>query len=515
MAAVVQDMLAAGIKMKLKLIHKLLIAMFVSTALVLVLISLITRAGIGRGFMDFLQHQERSRIEQMVPEFASWYGAHGSWDEMASDPREFYNLVFTALLQASESGLESSPQELSSPPRDGRRNPRFSGAGPGRQRQGVPGLGGGPGPGPGPGGRNTLPQRIFLLDAEKSPVTGEIPMEYPQDTLLPIEVNGAEVGWLGAAMIQSFKLPEEEAFITRLRNNLLIGLAIGLVVAAFLAWLLARHLSRPINRVAEGIRSLAAGDYNTRLETKGSDEIAKLGDDVNRLSSALGDSETSRKNMMSDMAHELRTPLAIISGELEAMSDGVRPMDKEQLESVRDEVQHLSVLVDDLHSLTLTDSGALAYKMNRVNLNDLVQLAVDSFKGRAAKKELEIGYTNPEQAINLQGDEQRLRQLLHNLLDNAVRYTDAGGAISIALGIDKNHAQFTISDTAPGASVEECEHMFERLYRMEASRNRNSGGSGLGLAICRNIVAAHGGQIAAKPGPDGGLIITTRLPLNT
>jgi two-component system sensor histidine kinase BaeS len=112
------------------------------------------------------------------------------------------------------------------------------------------------------------------------------------------------------------------------------------------------------------------------------------------------------------------------------------------------------------------------------------------------------------------GDEQRLGQLLRNLLDNAVRYTDAGGRISIDLNKDRQQAKLTIGDSAPGASMEECERMFERLYRLESSRNRNSGGSGLGLAICRNIVEAHGGQINAEPGPDGGLMITTILPLD-
>jgi two-component system sensor histidine kinase BaeS len=507
MTHVVQDMIALGIKMKLKLIHKLLIAMFASTALVLVLISLVSRASIGRGFMDFLQQQEHGRVEQLVPELADWYSDHGSWDELANDPRQFYELVFTVLLQASDGRLESIS---GGPPRDGRRNPRFSGPGAGRQRPGQPGPGGGPGP----GGRNSLPQRIFLLDADKTPVTGEIPLDIDEDILMPITVAGNEVGWLGVAVIRSFKLPEEEAFITRLRNDLIIGLVTGLVVAALLAWLLARHLSRPVNRVAEGIRSLAAGDFNTRLETKGSDEIAKLGDDVNRLSATLSEHENTRKRVMSDMAHELRTPLAIISGELEAMSDGIRPLNKQQLDSVREEIKHLSVLVDDLHSLTLTDAGALAYKMKGVVFNDLVQLAADSFKGPAAKKNLELSFSNPEHVINLQGDEQRLRQLLHNLLDNAVRYTDPGGRISMTLGKDRQQALLTISDTAPGASAEECERMFERLYRMEASRNRNSGGSGLGLAICRNIVEAHGGKITAKPGPHGGLMISASLPLD-
>jgi two-component system sensor histidine kinase BaeS len=494
--------------MKLKLFHKLLIAMFVGTALVLVLITLLTRAGIGRGFVDFLQQQERNQVEQLVPVLANWYVDRGSWDGLANNPREFRGLVFAALLQESEDRYELRPGEQPGPARGARRGPRFPGGGPGSQRPGRPG-------GPGLEIRNALPQRIFLLDSDKIPVIGEMSGDFDEDELLPIDVNETNVGWLGVAMIRGVKLPEEEAFITALRNNLLIGLGIGLIVAALLSWLLARHLSRPVNEVAEGIRALAAGNFRNQLETRGSDEIARLGDDVNRLSSSLREHETARKRWMSDIAHELRTPLAIIHGELEAMSDGIRPLNKEQLASVREEVNHLTSLVDDLHSLTLTDSGALAYKMQSVEFNELVQQSVDSFKGQMGDKGLQLGWTPPTGKMIIQGDVQRLGQLLRNLLDNAVRYTDSGGKILIVLTRDKRQVKLVVSDSAPGVGVEECNRLFDRLYRVESSRNRNSGGSGLGLSICRNIVEAHGGHIVANPGPHGGLEITTTLPLNT
>ena len=487
--------------MKLKLIHKLLIAMFTCAALVLVLITVVTRVSIGSGFMDFLQQQERNQVELVIPGLVNWYSEQGNWDGLAENPREFYGLVFTALFQGSETQVESGPRRLSAQPRGGRRGPRFPGSGPGGQ-------------GPGPLGRNGLPQRIFLLDGDRSPVVGDIPHEPVTDGLLPVMVNGVNVGWLGVVPIGGFQLPEEEAFITQLRNNLLIGLGLGLAVAALLAWLLARHLSRPVSEVAAGIRALASGDYKRQMDTVGSDEIARLGDDVNRLSAALREHETARKRWISDMAHELRTPLSIIKGELEAMNDGIRPLDKENLASVAEEVKHLTVLVDDLHKLTMTDSGALAYKMQAVDFNGLVQLIVDAFRGRAQDKDLQLTFSNPQQHIQLQGDEQRLRQLLQNLLDNSIRYTDAGGRVEVALCRIENLAQLTISDTAPGASEQECERLFERLYRMESSRNRNSGGSGLGLAICKNIVEAHDGQILAEPGPEGGLLVTVTIPLD-
>jgi len=485
--------------MKLKLIHKLLIAMFACAALVLILNALVTRASIGRGFVDFLHQQERNQVELVVPAMTDWYAAHGSWDGLSRNPREFYSLVFNALLQDAEARFEFGPQRSNNQ---------------GRGRRGGPGFQGAKG-GQGPLARNGLPQRIFLLDADFKLIEGDVPEDLSKDSLMAVSNGEVNVGWIGFNMNRGTVLPAEKAFITQLRNNLLIGLGLGLAVAAVLAWILARNLSRPVNQVAAGIRSLAAGDYTQRMENRGGDEIARLGDDVNRLSGVLGEHESARKRWMSDMAHELRTPLAIISGELEAMSDGVRPMDKEQLDSVRNEVNHLAALVDDLHSLALTDSGALAYKMQPLDLSGLVQLSVESFQGQAAAKKLTLAYAAPDQAVHVNGDEQRLSQLLRNLLDNSVRYTDAGGKISVMLKRNRHQAELSISDSAPGASPEECERLFERLYRLEGSRNRNSGGSGLGLSICRNIAEAHGGRISAQPGPDGGLLVTATLPLMT
>jgi two-component system sensor histidine kinase BaeS len=484
--------------MKLKLIHKLLIALFACTALVLALFTIVTRIGIGQDFREFLHRQELQQVGQVIPELESWYAANQGWQGFVEDPFVFRQLVLGVLSQAD-------PSRLWGP--EGRRPP------PGGRR-GPPGPGGRSGPRGGPpGGRDALPQRVFLLDGNQSLVVGELPGEPGPGDLMPVLVNGETVGWLGVNKMSGVALPAEEAFLDQLRNSLLIGLGLGLLVAALLAWLLARHLSRPVNEVAGGIRSLAAGNYGKNLDIAGSDEIARLADDVNRLSSTLAEHETARQRWMSDMAHELRTPLAIIKGELEAMADGVRPLDQSQLGSVQDEVEQLSALIDDLHHLALTDSGALTYRMQPVNLDEIVRLAVDSVLGQAAGKSLELSYEGAFDPVTITGDDQRLRQLLRNLLDNSVHYTDAGGAIRVTLDKTGNSARLAISDTAPGATAEQCERLFERLYRLETSRNRKSGGSGLGLAICRNIVKAHAGHIGAEPGPDGGILVTVTLPL--
>ncbi len=494
--------------MKLRLLHKLLLALFASTAMVLVLIILLTRMGIGRGFEDFLQQQEQSRVEALVPSLITWYESNGSWDALARDPRRFHRMIDTI--------LPASPENTRPPRRPPARGPtpsqRARGPAPSQRARGPAPLRR-PGPGGQRSGEEPLPRRVFLLEANFSPLIGHMPPDADRDGLLPIEVSGTVVGWLGLVSNRGLNTPEEADFIRRQRNGLLASFGIGIVLAAILAWLMARHLSRPVSAVAGGIKSLAKGEYQTRVTTHGDDEIAGLGKDVNTLATALTEHESARRRWTADIAHELRTPLAIISGELEAMADGVRPMNEEQLASVREEVGHLNILVADLHSLALTDSGALAYKMQAVDLNELVESEVGVFKKQALQKNLELGFKATTSTSIISGDEQRLRQLLRNLLENAIRYTDAGGGISITLERVKALVTLEINDTTPGVSADECERLFERLYRPEVSRNRNSGGSGLGLAICKNIATAHGGIITARPGRLGGLQIIVTLPV--
>jgi two-component system sensor histidine kinase BaeS len=500
--------------MKLKLIHKLLIAMFASTAIVLVMVASLTSATVGRGFQAFLQQQERNHVERLLPSLAQWYTDRGGWADIERNPREFLRLAYAVLVQGaefSEADLSGRTAGFQAGARRGRGGPPES-PGAGREWES---LGPGPGPRPGRNSRNALPQRLFLLDGKKQVIVGMLPAVLDEESLMPVEAGGEIVGWLGVSGARAITLPEEQAFIMQLRKSLLIGLALGLVVAVVLAWFMAKHLSRPVNKVAEGIRALAAGEYGKQLQRDGGDEISRLTDDVNRLSAALAEHETSRKRWMSDIAHELRTPLAIISGELEAMRDGIRRMGPDQLGSVQEEVEHLARLVEDLHALTLTDSGALAYKMQALDLKDLVQLSAESLAGRMSAKGLRLDVSLPDNSVTLQGDAHRLRQLLHNLLDNAVRYTDEGGRVSVRLSREGHQARLVVSDTAPGVAVDECEKLFQRLYRIEGSRNRNSGGSGLGLAICRNIVEAHGGNIQARPSADGGLEINATLPLDS
>ncbi|SUB70505.1 Signal transduction histidine-protein kinase BaeS [Pluralibacter gergoviae] len=220
-----------------------------------------------------------------------------------------------------------------------------------------------------------------------------------------------------------------------------------------------------------------------------------------------------RRDFMADISHELRTPLAVLRGELEAIQDGVRKFTPESVSSLQAEVGTLTKLVDDLHQLSMSDEGALAYQKAPVDIVSLLEMAGGAFRERFAGRGLALNLSLPESATVF-GDRDRLLQLFNNLLENSLRYTDAGGQLLIEARKTAQHVTLTFADSGPGVTDEQLEMLCERFYRAESSRNRASGGSGLGLAICVNIAAAHGGRLSAAHSPFGGVSITVELPLD-
>ena len=201
---------------------------------------------------------------------------------------------------------------------------------------------------------------------------------------------------------------------------------------------------------------------------------------------------------MADISHELRTPLAVLRAELEAIQDGIRPMTPAALEPLQGEVQQLGKLIDDLHELSVTQNGALSYRFAVLDLDGVLQAALAAVRGRFADAGLALETAPAGAVLLIEGDERRLQQLFANLLENALRYTDAGGRVAARIQPHADRVDIHIEDSAPGVDAAHRERLFERFYRVEGSRNRASGGSGLGLAICRNIVEAHGGTIQAE-----------------
>ncbi|MFN2408829.1 MAG: ATP-binding protein [Halomonas sp.] len=329
---------------------------------------------------------------------------------------------------------------------------------------------------------------------------------------LTLRSDDEEIGELGFRPPQQVMERMENRFLERQQRNLvIIVLSLGvasLLLAGGLSW----WLGRRTRALAIATRRLTEGDYHSRLPERGRDELSLLASDFNVLAATLEASRNARARWVSDTAHELRTPLAVLRGEIEAMQDGIRPLNQESLVSLGQEVDQLERLVTDLRLLSQSDAGALDIQLAPMNLSD-------ALSGRLEDAERWLNDSNislTQQVspnIMIRGDAQRLRQLWDNLLDNSWAYTDAPGSLNVSLSQDGNEAVVEWQDSPPGVPDSELLRLTERLYRVEGSRSRSSGGSGLGLSIASALVHAHGGSLSASHSTLGGLCWTLRFPL--
>jgi two-component system sensor histidine kinase BaeS len=276
--------------------------------------------------------------------------------------------------------------------------------------------------------------------------------------------------------------------------------------------LLARSLTRPLQRIAHALHDLSVGRYSERLAFQSNDEIGRLAGDFNELARTLEQHRIMRRTFMADISHELRTPLMVLRGLVEAIQDGVRHASQATLSLLASEIATMNKLVNDLYELSLSEIGALAYRKSDVDVSEVLRRSLDAFRERIAARGLLIKAIIPPHSAVIEADEARLQQLFHNVLENAVRYTDPGGAVHVQLGADERGLSIDFEDSAPAVPDTVLPHIFERLVRADTSRSRATGGTGIGLTICRNIVEAHGGTITAKPAALGGLWIRILLP---
>ncbi|WP_129775961.1 ATP-binding protein [Peristeroidobacter soli] len=443
--------------------------------LVLVAISIVAVAAMGlsarisftRGFIGYLNDQSTAYVESVIPRLAEAYQAEGGWDFLHRNNRAWFRLLDTR-------GRRDGP-------------PQFSEV-----------------------DFTATQLRLTLLDADEDVVIGN--REFSRDTpRRPIEVDGKTVGWLVLVPFQQATAAADVRFQKRqLTQNWLIGLG-TVLLAALAAWWLSRLLVTPLTRIAKATHNLASGDYSVRIPVASKDEIGGLSEDFNRLAQALAHNEQLRRSFMADVSHELRTPLSVLKGELEAIEDGVRTMTPATLASLQSEVATLSKLVSDLYDLSLSDIGALSYRMADVDIGDVLHSTLGVFQQRLAERGLKVETRIDSPAV-VNGDEGRLQQLFTNLLENCARYTQSDGTVRVACRNTNDDVLIEIEDSGPGVAADILPRIFQRFVRAEASRNRSHGGAGLGLAICANIVQAHGGTITASAAPLGGLLISIRLP---
>lgn len=358
-----------------------------------------------------------------------------------------------------------------------------------------------------------LELRLMLLDANGRLLIGR-PELLDGARRYPLRDGGRSIGAL--AILPGPPLPElaEQRFLSRQVGQWWI-IAMGvLLLSAALAYPLSLRLTRPLRRLQQAARTLAAGDFSVRVKAQGGDEIARLGQDLDTLASTLEHNEQARRRWVADISHELRTPIALLRAELEAVQDGMRPLTPELIERLHGDALRLARLVDDLYELSITDLGALGYRFESCDLAALLSAEVAAFEDGFAAAGLRLGLHQASPTpLRVRADAQRLSQAFRNLLQNSLHYTDPGGALEIRLASAERRALITFEDSAPGVPEAALGHLFERLYRVDGARGRHRGGAGLGLAIVHNVIEAHGGHIEAAQAPAGGLLIRIELPI--
>jgi signal transduction histidine kinase len=268
-----------------------------------------------------------------------------------------------------------------------------------------------------------------------------------------------------------------------------------------------RRMTRPMNNLIDAARRIEAGDYSAQVPEWGSSDIRSVARAFNSMSARLKTMDEQRRSFLADVTHELRTPLSVIRGQAEAIADGVYPADATHLAPILDATQALDRLVEDLRTLVLTDAGSLALHKEPTDLGALVHDTVESFRSQAESAGVALTTEIGDKIPSVEVDPARIRQVIGNLLSNAIRHTPSGGSIAAAVHSSGGQVTITITDTGEGIPEDLLPHVFDRFVK-----GPNSTGSGLGLAIAHDIIRAHGGSVEIQNRPGGGTVLTARFP---
>jgi two-component system sensor histidine kinase BaeS len=482
--------------MRFKLSYKIFATLTLTSLLVVALMVGLIKFYVARNFADYVNRSLLERYSEVADALAAEYQTRKGWQVLKDDPGRWHEILRAGLPRKDFDLSNFSPQP-----------PEFENKVSGSSAQKIPS--------PRLSRRiQRLSRKLALFGADKQHITGgRTRVSYDGYTLQAIAVDGQTVGWLGLHKREHLSNPLAVGFLTQQSQMLyIIGGGI-LLLAAIVAFLLSKHLLTPVQKLTAGTRALTSRQFDTRIEVESKDELGQLAADFNTMAQTLESYERMRRQWISDIAHELRTPLSILRGEIEALRDGVREVNRDTLDSLYSEARHLSEIVNDLHELSLADTGELSIKKVPIDPAAVLKETLGHFKQGFAENQIKIENSLENQhPITIIGDADRLRQLFSNLVKNTLRYADAPGILKIGQECTANRLILFFEDSGPGVPAGALDHLFDRLYRVDRSRSRAQGGSGLGLSICKSIVNALGGEIRATNGNSGGLRIEVEFP---
>jgi two-component system, OmpR family, sensor histidine kinase BaeS len=455
---------------------KLFIAIAGAIAMVTLAAYLVFTWSFERGFVQYLNRADEARLALMIERLAEGYAREGDWTWIATDRSRWIEMSRDAL------GLPRAPELGEAPSATPRRELPL-----------------------------TVDPRLLLFDADGTQLIGR-PEAARVAVRKPIVARGATAGYLGYVPRLELIASIERVYLERQRLAF-ASVALAMLIAALILGAgLSYWLTRRTRALARATNALIRGDYQVRVDARGHDELAQLARDFNQLAATLSAAQRARQQWIADIAHELRTPVALLRAQIESLQDGVRALDQAAVSSLAADAARLARLVEDLHTLSLSDLGALTYYREPVDLAEIVTEVLDAQRRTLEDQGLALELAIEESACVL-ADGTRLAQVFGNLLQNSLRYTDAPGTIAVSMRRRAERVIVEWEDSAPGVPAGDLARLTERLYRVEGSRSRASGGSGLGLAIARAIVEAHGGTLSARASELGGLLIELDFPV--
>jgi len=357
------------------------------------------------------------------------------------------------------------------------------------------------------------PEGIIILDTGEVSLNEEHPADHFQEAV-SIEVDDEIIGAvLVGSMIEPVLNPADEDFLRSVNLSILItAISVGLL-ALVLGSLLFRQITSPLRSLSKTAQAIAAGQLEQRVNIETENEIGHLAQSFNYMVESLAQADAQRRNMIADIAHELRTPLTVVRGNLEALLDGVYDLNLENVASIHEQTVLLNRLVVDLRDLALAESGQLRLEWLPMDLSSVLRSVVEGFESQAKDKDILLKINTPYNLPVVNGDEQRIKQVLINLVSNALRHTPAGGMISTDITVKDGTVVTRVQDTGSGISQEDLPNVFNRFYRTDQSRARTTGGSGLGLTIAKQIIEMHGGKIWAMSWLGAGSSFGFSLPI--
>lgn len=494
---------------KLNIKAKVLLILTVLITVMVIAMAIMMHIGFDKGFLNYRKAIEQQFNDQLILTLSDYYKEKGSWYDLQENRSLWHELINASSIEPFDAPHRlPPPRGFRDGPRSGprRRPPHEQDNGKNhddfrnRDRMSSP-------------RREQLPP-VSLFDKDKILVIGVKQLNSEEIIYQAIKSDNQTVGYLGLLKFKNTRTKQDQLFVKNIDNMLLkLGLLM-IVIAVFMTFPIANYFTQLINKITAATKKIAAGDYSIRIQDNRQDELGTLVKNFNLLAQSLQSNANSQRKIMTDVAHELRTPIAVIVAEIEAIQDGIHQADEGTMQLLHRQIFALKNLVNDLHELSESDLGSLKYQMRQFDIGELVTHAYANFKYNFSQKTIELSLISNSKSCMMVGDVNRINQLLNNVLNNALQYTDEGGTTEIKLECEKHSVVIEISDSSPGLTENQLSKIFERWYRTEKSRNKNTGGSGLGLAICKEIILAHNGEISASQSSLGGISIKIQLPRN-